>query len=224
GALSKTAITALNKGAALQHFTHNTGEGGISPYHINGGDLIWQIGTGYFGCRDEMGMFDAELFTEKATRPYVKMIELKLSQGAKPGHGGILPAAKNTPEVAAIRHVVPGTDVMSPPAHSAFSTPEGMINFIQQLRELCCYKPVGFKLCIGDKQEFIDICNAMLTTQIFPDFIAVDGAEGGPGAAPLEFTDHLGMPLYEALRSEEHTSELQSRENLVCRLLLEKKN
>ena len=199
GALSKTAITALNKGAALQHFTHNTGEGGISPYHINGGDLIWQIGTGYFGCRDEMGMFDAELFTEKATRPYVKMIELKLSQGAKPGHGGILPAAKNTPEVAAIRHVIPGTDVMSPPAHSAFNTPEGMINFIQQLRELSGYKPVGFKLCIGDKQEFIDICNAMLTTQIFPDFIALDGAEGGTGAAPLEFTDHLGMPLYEAL-------------------------
>ncbi|HLT88712.1 MAG TPA: FMN-binding glutamate synthase family protein [Sphingobacterium sp.] len=199
GALSKTAITALNKGAALQNFAHNTGEGGISPYHINGADLIWQIGTGYFGCRNEMGMFDPELFAEKATRSYVKMIELKLSQGAKPGHGGILPAAKNTPEVAAIRHVIPGTDVMSPPAHSAFSSPEGMIHFIQQLRELSGYKPVGFKLCVGDKQEFIDICHAMLTTQIFPDFISVDGSEGGTGAAPLEFTDNLGMPLYDAL-------------------------
>lgn len=199
GALSQTAITALNKGAALQNFAHNTGEGGISPYHINGADLIWQIGTGYFGCRNEMGLFDPELFTEKATRPYVKMIELKLSQGAKPGHGGILPAAKNTPEVAAIRHVIPGTDVLSPPGHSAFNSPEGMIHFIQQLRELSDYKPVGFKMCIGDKQEFIDICHAMMTTQIFPDFIAIDGAEGGTGAAPLEFTDNLGMPLYDAL-------------------------
>lgn len=132
GALSKTAITALNKGAALQNFAHNTGEGGISPYHVNGGDLIWQVGTGYFGCRNEMGMFDEDLFAEKASRPYVKMIELKLSQGAKPGHGGILPAAKNTPEVAAIRHVVPGTDVMSPPAHSAFNTAEGMMHFLQK--------------------------------------------------------------------------------------------
>lgn len=199
GALSRTAITALNKGAALQNFAHNTGEGGISQYHISGGDLIWQIGTGYFGCRNEHGFFDPTLFREKSTRPYVKMIELKLSQGAKPGHGGILPAAKNTPEVAAIRHVVPGTDVMSPPAHSAFKTPVEMMNFIQQLRELSDYKPVGFKLCIGDKQEFIDICQAMQETQIMPDFIAVDGSEGGTGAAPLEFTDNLGMPLYDAL-------------------------
>lgn len=199
GALSKTAITALNKGAALQNFAHNTGEGGISDYHINGGDLIWQIGTGYFGCRDVLGNFDDELFAEKANRPYVKMIELKISQGAKPGHGGILPAAKNTPEVAAIRHVTPGTDVMSPPAHSAFSNPIEMMVFIQKLRELSSYKPVGFKLCIGDKQEFIDICQAMQTTQIFPDFISIDGSEGGTGAAPLEFTDNLGMPLYDAL-------------------------
>ena len=199
GALSKTAITALNKGAALQNFAHNTGEGGISEYHINGGDLIWQVGTGYFGCRNEHGYFDADLFTEKANRPYVKMIELKMSQGAKPGHGGILPAAKNTPEVAAIRHVIPGTDVMSPPAHSAFSNPNEMMHFIQKLRELSNYKPVGFKICIGDKQEFIDICNAMQNTQIFPDFISIDGSEGGTGAAPLEFTDNIGMPLYDAL-------------------------
>lgn len=199
GALSRTAITALNKGAALQNFAHNTGEGGISQYHINGGELIWQIGTGYFGCRDENGYFEPNLFREKATRPYVKMIELKLSQGAKPGHGGILPAAKNTPEVASIRHVVPGTDVMSPPAHSAFKTPVEMMHFIQQLRELSDYKPVGFKICIGDKQEFIDICQAMQESQITPDFIAIDGSEGGTGAAPLEFTDNLGMPLYDAL-------------------------
>lgn len=199
GALSKTAITALNKGAALQNFAHNTGEGGISKYHENGGDLIWQIGTGYFGCRDEMGYFDGDLFKEKAKRPHVKMIELKLSQGAKPGHGGILPAAKNTPEIAAIRHVVAGTDVMSPPAHNAFKNPIEMMLFIQRLRELSDYKPVGFKICIGDKQEFIDICHAMQTTQIFPDFISIDGSEGGTGASPLEFTDNIGMPLYDAL-------------------------
>lgn len=199
GALSRTAITALNKGAALQHFAHNTGEGGISKYHLSGGDLIWQVGTGYFGCRDENGKFNGDLFREKAANPNVKMIELKLSQGAKPGHGGILPAAKNTPEVAAIRHVVPGTDVMSPPAHNAFSDAIGMMNFIQRLRELSEYKPVGFKICIGDKQEFIDICHAMQETQVFPDFISIDGSEGGTGAAPLEFTDNLGMPLYDAL-------------------------
>lgn len=199
GALSKTAITALNKGAALQNFAHNTGEGGISKYHESGGDLIWQIGTGYFGCRDEMGYFDDNLYKEKANRPHVKMIELKLSQGAKPGHGGILPAAKNTPEIASIRHVVPGTDVMSPPAHSAFKTPNEMMLFIQKLRELSNYKPVGFKICIGDKQEFIDICHAMQSTGIYPDFIAIDGSEGGTGASPLEFTDNIGMPLYDAL-------------------------
>lgn len=199
GALSKTAIKALNKGAALQNFAHNTGEGGISEYHAQGGDLIWQIGTGYFGCRNEMGYFDEELYKEKANRPYVKMIELKLSQGAKPGHGGILPAAKNTPEIAAIRHVVPGTDVMSPPAHSAFRNSVEMMHFLQKMRELSGYKPVGFKICIGDKQEFLDICQAIQTTQIIPDFIAIDGSEGGTGAAPLEFTDNLGMPLYDAL-------------------------
>ncbi|KKX51283.1 MULTISPECIES: FMN-binding glutamate synthase family protein [Sphingobacterium] len=199
GALSKTAITALNKGAQLQNFAHNTGEGGISDYHNSGGDLIWQVGTGYFGCRTHDGKFDGELFREKTSRPNIKMIELKISQGAKPGHGGILPAAKNTPEVAAIRHVIPGTDVMSPPAHSAFSNPIEMMEFIHRLKELSDFKPVGFKMCIGDKQEFIEICRAMQTTQIFPDFIAIDGSEGGTGAAPLEFTDNLGMPLYDAL-------------------------
>lgn len=199
GALSKTAVTALNKGAALGKFAHNTGEGAISEFHLQGGDLIWQIGTGYFGCRDEEGNFSDELFSRNAKRPEVKMIELKLSQGAKPGHGGILPAAKNTPEIAAIRHVIPGTDVMSPPGHSAFSTPVEMMGFIGKMRTLSGYKPVGFKLCIGDKKEFIDICHAITTTQIIPDFIAIDGAEGGTGASPLEFTDSIGMPLYDAL-------------------------
>ena len=199
GALSKTAITALNEGAALGGFAHNTGEGGISDHHLHGGDLIWQIGTGYFGCRDADGNFSPMAFRKNAIRPEVKMIELKLSQGAKPGHGGILPAAKNTPEVAAIRLVTPGTTVHSPIRHTAFDTAEGMIQFLQLLRELSEGKPVGFKLCIGDKQEFIDICQAMVQTGILPDFISVDGAEGGTGAAPLEFTDYLGMPLYEAL-------------------------
>jgi len=199
GALSKTAISALNKGAALGKFAHNTGEGAISEFHLQGGDLIWQIGTGYFGCRNEEGDFSEELFTKNANRPQVKMIELKLSQGAKPGHGGILPAAKNTPEIAAIRNVIPHTDVMSPPGHSAFSTPVEMMAFLGKLRILSGYKPVGFKLCIGDKQEFIDICHAITTTQIIPDFIVIDGAEGGTGASPLEFTDSIGMPLYDAL-------------------------
>jgi glutamate synthase domain-containing protein 2 len=199
GALSKTAITALNKGAKLGGFAHNTGEGGISEYHLKDGDLIWQIGTGYFGCRDEKGRFHSLAFRKNALLPQVKMIELKLSQGAKPGHGGILPAAKNTPEVAAIRLVTPGTTVHSPAWHSEFNTPEEMVQFLQLLRELSDGKPVGFKICIGDKQEFLDICTAITNTGIIPDFISVDGAEGGTGAAPLEFTDHLGMPLHEAL-------------------------
>jgi glutamate synthase domain-containing protein 2 len=199
GALSKTAIQSLNEGAKIGGFAHNTGEGGISDYHLAGGDLIWQIGTGYFGCRSENGRFHPLAFRKNALRPEVKMIELKLSQGAKPGHGGILPAAKNTPEIAAIRLVVPGTTVHSPTRHSEFDEPEGMVKFLQLLRELSEGKPVGFKICIGDKQEFVDICHAMITTGIIPDFISVDGAEGGTGAAPLEFTDHLGMPLYDAL-------------------------
>jgi glutamate synthase domain-containing protein 2 len=199
GALSKTAITALNEGAAIGGFAHNTGEGGISDYHLRGGDLIWQIGTGYFGCRTENGRFNPVAFKQKASSLNVKMIELKLSQGAKPGHGGILPATKNTQEIAAIRHVKPNTTVHSPAHHAEFNNPIELLQFIQFLRHLSESKPVGFKLCIGDKQEFIDICKAIKSTGIKPDFITVDGAEGGTGAAPLEFTDHLGMPLYDAL-------------------------
>ena len=199
GSLSKTAIMALNGGAKLGRFAHNTGEGGISEYHLQGGDLIWQIGTGYFGCRDAGGKFSSMVFRKNAMRPEVKMIELKLSQGAKPGHGGILPAAKNTSEIAAIRMVTPGTTVHSPARHTEFNTPRGLIQFLQLLRELSEGKPVGFKMCIGNKQEFINICEAICTTGITPDFITIDGAEGGAGAALLEFTDHLGMPLRESL-------------------------
>ncbi len=199
GALSKTAIKSLNEGAGLGNFAHNTGEGGISNYHLSGGDLIWQIGTGYFGCRDEKGRFNPELFSRNAAREQVKMIELKLSQGAKPGHGGILPAGKNTAEIAAIRHVEPGITVFSPPAHNAFRNEVEMIQFIGSLRTYSKGKPVGFKLCIGDKSEFINICKAIKETGIIPDFITIDGAEGGTGAAPLEFTDNIGMPLYDAL-------------------------
>lgn len=199
GALSKTAITALNEGAKMGGFAHNTGEGGVSEYHLRGGDLIWQIGTGYFGCRDTNGRFNPVSFRKQALRPEVKMIELKLSQGAKPGHGGILPASKNTPEIAAIRLVVPRTTVHSPARHREFETPEGMLRFLHFLRALSDGKPVGFKLCIGDRQEFTDLCQAISATGILPDFITIDGAEGGTGAAPLEFTDHLGMPLYDAL-------------------------
>lgn len=199
GALSKTAITSLNEGALLGGFAHNTGEGGISDYHLKGGDLIWQIGTGYFGCRDDEGRFNATAFKKNAARPQVKMIELKISQGAKPGHGGILPGTKNTEEIAAIRNVKPGITVHSPARHREFDDAFGLLRFIQLLRDLSEGKPVGFKLCIGDKQEFIEICEAIAITGIIPDFISVDGAEGGTGAAPLEFTDNLGMPLFEAL-------------------------
>jgi glutamate synthase domain-containing protein 2 len=186
GSLSKNAILALNGGAKLGGFAHNTGEGGISPYHLNpGGDLVFQVGTGYFGCRAEDGGFDPEAFRETVASPQVKMIELKLSQGAKPGHGGILPAAKNTPEIAAIRKVKPGTTVDSPPFHRAFDTPEGLLNMIARMRELADGRPVGFKLCIGNKHEFVAICKAMLKTGIYPDFITVDGGEGGTGAAPV---------------------------------------
>jgi glutamate synthase domain-containing protein 2 len=200
GALSKTAIMSLSHGAKLNGFAHNTGEGGISPHHVKGGgDLIWQIGTGYFGCRDNDGNFDASLFQKNSRRTYVKMIEIKLSQGAKPGHGGILPAAKNTPEIAEIRNVVAGTTVISPPAHSTFNDALGLMHFVEQLRKLSDGKPVGFKLCIGSRNEFTDICKAMIETGIAPDFITIDGAEGGTGAAPLEYTDYVGMPLMDAL-------------------------
>ncbi len=200
GSLSKTAILALNGGAKMGKFAHNTGEGGISPYHLEpGGDLIYQVGTGYFGCRADDGNFSPEKFKVTAAYPQVKMIELKLSQGAKPGHGGILPAKKNTPEIAAIRGVKPHTQVDSPPFHRAFQTPVGLLNLIQQMRELSGGKPVGFKLCVGNMYEFVAICKAMLTTGIRPDFITVDGGEGGTGAAPLEFSNYVGMPFKEGL-------------------------
>jgi glutamate synthase domain-containing protein 2 len=200
GSLSKNAILALNKGAKIGGFAHNTGEGGISDYHLQpGGDLIWQIGTGYFGCRTEDGNFSPELFKEKAHLDNVKMIEIKISQGAKPGHGGILPAIKNTEEIAKIRHVEPHVDVISPSRHKAFKDSEGLLRFVQQLRELSGGKPVGFKLCIGKEEEFIDICKTMIKINIKPDFITIDGGEGGTGAAPVEFTNSLGMPLLDAL-------------------------
>lgn len=199
GSLSDRAQVSLNRGAKKGGFYHNTGEGGISPYHLEGGDLCWQIGTGYFGCRDEEGRFSPELFKDKATLPNVKMIEIKLSQGAKPGHGGVLPGSKNTPEIAAIRHVQPGVTIISPPSHSAFSDAVGLLKFVQQLRELSGGKPIGFKLCIGDTKEFEDICVQMNVLKIFPDFITIDGAEGGTGAAPPEFSDGVGMPLEPAL-------------------------
>ena len=200
GALSQNAIMALNKGAKIGGFSHNTGEGGISPYHLKaGGDLVWQIGTGYFGCRNPDGHFDEKLFAEKATLNVVKMIEIKLSQGAKPGHGGILPAVKLTQEIADIRHVPMGHDVVSPPAHTTFSTPKGLLEFVAELRKLSDGKPVGFKLCIGNKSEFLAICKAMVETGITPDFITVDGAEGGTGAAPIELTISVGTPLRDGL-------------------------
>jgi glutamate synthase domain-containing protein 2 len=200
GSLSKNAVLALNGGAKAGGFAHDTGEGGISPYHLEpGGDIIWQIGTGYFSARTLDGTFDPVRFAENAKRPAIRMISIKLSQGAKPGHGGILPAAKLTAEIAAIRGVPMGKDVLSPPAHSSFSTPRGLCEFIQQLRELSGGKPIGFKLCVGKKREFLGICKAMLETGITPDFITVDGGEGGTGAAPLEFSNSVGTPQREAL-------------------------
>lgn len=196
GSLSKNAVMALNKGAKKGNFFHNTGEGGISPYHLMGGDLCWQIGTGYFGCRAEDGTFSEENFIKNATQPQVKLIEVKLSQGAKPGHGGVLPGKKVTAEIAKIRGVQEGKTVLSPPGHSSFNSPEGLLKFVQRLRKISGGKPTGFKLCIGDPTEFEDICKAMVKTNIFPDFISVDGAEGGTGAAPLEFANHVGLPLY----------------------------
>lgn len=200
GSLSKNAIMALNGGAKIGGFAHNTGEGGLSPYHLQmGGDIVWQIGTGYFGCRHQDGTFNFEAFHERAILPNVKMIEIKLSQGAKPGHGGILPAAKVTDEIAKIRLVEKGKDVLSPSYHKAFGTPLEMLGFIKKLRELSGGKPIGFKLCIGQKGQFIAICKAMIKTGIMPDFITVDGGEGGTGAAPLEFSNSVGMPLREGL-------------------------
>ena len=199
GSLSGNAVEALNRGALKGNFFHNTGEGGISDHHLQGGDICWQIGTGYFGCRDENGFFDAEKFSEKAAWPQVKLIEIKISQGAKPGHGGVLPGVKNTKEIAKIRGVVAGTTILSPPSHSAFSNPEELVRFVGKLRDLSGGKPIGFKLCIGKTEEFEDVCKAMVSTAIFPDFITIDGAEGGTGAAPLEFSDSVGLPLEPAL-------------------------
>jgi glutamate synthase domain-containing protein 2 len=220
GAISPNAIMAMNSGAKKSNFAHWTGEGGLSPYHLkHGGDLVWQIGTGYFGCRDENGNFDRESFAEQATLSQVKMIELKLSQGAKPGHGGVLPAAKVTPEIAKTRHVPMGQDVISPPGHTAFDSPRGLCEFIGQLRELSGGKPTGFKICIGHRSEFLSVCKAMLDTGIFPDFITVDGAEGGTGAAPLEFTNAMGTPLVDGLifvRNSLVGCGLRSRIRIAC--------
>ncbi|KIN74153.1 FMN-binding glutamate synthase family protein [Sulfitobacter guttiformis] len=200
GSLSGPAIKALNLGAKLGGFAHDTGEGSVSRYHKEGGgDLIYQVASGYFGARSEDGSFDPEKYAATATLPQVKMIELKLSQGAKPGHGGMLPAGKITAEIAEARGIPMGQDCVSPAAHSAFSTPIEMCEFIGQLRHLAGGKPVGFKLCIGHQREFMCMVKAMLKTGIFPDFIVVDGAEGGTGAAPLEFANHVGMPMVEGL-------------------------
>ena len=200
GSLSANAIRALNKGAQLGKFYHDTGEGSLSPYHLeNGGDIVWELGSGYFGCRTLDGKFDPEKFQSQASNPVIKMIEIKLSQGAKPGHGGILPKDKISEEIAQIRGVPRDRDCVSPAAHSAFSTPIEMMHFIQKLRELSGGKPVGFKLCIGQPWQFMGIVKAMLATKIVPDFIVVDGSEGGTGAAPIELIDHMGTPLREGL-------------------------
>lgn len=200
GALSGNAIQALNQGAKMGGFIHDTGEGSISQYHrMHGGDLIWEVASGYFGCRNADGTFSEERFVANATDPQVKMIEIKLSQGAKPGHGGMLPGAKVTPEIAAARGIPVGVDCISPSSHSAFSTPVELMQFIARLRRLSGGKPTGFKFCVGHPWEWFAMVKAMLETNITPDFIVVDGAEGGTGAAPVEFVDHVGVPLQEGL-------------------------
>jgi glutamate synthase domain-containing protein 2 len=200
GSLSANAVSALNLGARLGDFYHDTGEGGISPYHLaHGGDLVWEIGSGYFGCRDAQGRFDAARFAENAARDVVKMTEIKLSQGAKPGHGGLLPGAKVTPEIAEARGVPAHEDCLSPRSHSAFATPVEMLEFAARMRELSGGKPVGVKLCVGQIHEVMAIMKAMLKSGIHLDYIVVDGAEGGTGAAPLELSNHVGMPLTEGL-------------------------
>ncbi|MEO7390881.1 MAG: FMN-binding glutamate synthase family protein [Ramlibacter sp.] len=220
GSMSANAIMALNQGAKLGGFAHDTGEGSISSYHrVHGGDLIWEIGSGYFGCRDEQGRFNEQRFVENATQPQVKMIEIKLSQGAKPGHGGILPGAKVTKEISAARGVPTGVDCVSPSAHSAFSTPLELLGFVARLRELSGGKPTGFKFCVGHPWEWFAIVKAMLQSGITPDFIVVDGAEGGTGAAPVEFIDHVGAPLQEGLLLVHNTligAGLRDRVRLGC--------
>jgi glutamate synthase domain-containing protein 2 len=200
GSLSANAIRALNGGAKLGGFAHDTGEGGYSPYHREmGGDIIWEIGSGYFGCRNPDGTFNREKFAEGAANPQVKMVELKLSQGAKPGHGGVLPGPKVSREISVTRGVPMGEDCISPSQHSAFTTPTEMMEFVGEMRRLSGGKPAGFKLCIGHEWEFLAICKAMLETDIYPDFIVVDGKEGGTGAAPMEFIDHIGKPMRQGL-------------------------
>ena len=205
GALSEAAVRALNAGASIGNFYHNTGEGGLSPYHKQGGDIVFQIGTGYFGCGatyDGVRYFNNEKFKETidGAMGAVKMVEIKLSQGAKPGHGGILPASKNTQEIATIRGVEPNTDVMSPPYHTAFHDASSMLDFIEHVRILTGGLPIGIKLCMGEEMEFIDLVKKMVEKNSFPDFITIDGGEGGTGAAPLVFTNHIGMPLFDALK------------------------
>ena len=200
GALSANAIRALNAGAKMGGFYHDTGEGSISPYHREpGGDLVWEIGSGYFGCRDENGRFDEERFAKGATDPQVRMVEVKLSQGAKPGHGGMLPGAKVSHEIALTRGVLEGVDCISPARHTEFDTPVGLLEFVARLRRLSGGKPAGFKLAIGHPWEWFGVAKAMLETGITPDFIIVDGAEGGTGASPLEFINHVGVPMHEGL-------------------------
>ncbi len=199
GSLSANAIRAMNQGAAAGGFAHDTGEGAISPHHRHGGDLVWEIGSGYFGCRTPEGDFDEEKFAAKVADPQVKMVNLKLSQGAKPGLGGVLPGAKVNAEIAETRGVPVGQTVVSPAYHRAFSTPRELVLFVARLRELAQGKPVGFKLCLGSRVELLAICKAMLEEGVTPDFVVVDGAEGGTGAAPMEYSDHVGMPLTEAL-------------------------
>jgi glutamate synthase domain-containing protein 2 len=200
GALSANAIRALNAGAKQGGFYHDTGEGSISPYHREaGGDLVWEIGSGYFGCRDENGRFDEERFAKNATDPQVKMVEVKLSQGAKPGHGGMLPAAKVSHEIALTRGVLEGVDCISPARHTEFDTPVGLLEFVARLRRLSGGKPAGFKLAIGHPWEWFGVAKAMHETGLLPDFIVVDGAEGGTGAAPAEFVAHVGVPMHEGL-------------------------
>lgn len=206
GSLSPNAIRALNQGAKLGGFAHDTGEGSISSYHREfGGDIIWEIGSGYFGCRNDQGRFSEEKFSAQVSDPQIKMVEIKLSQGAKPGHGGVLPGAKVTAEIAATRGVPIGEDCVSPAHHAEFSSPLELMSFIARLRKLSGGKPIGFKLCVGQPWEFFGIAKAMLETGICPDFIVVDGSEGGTGAAPVEFTDHVGMPLREGLRLVHNT-------------------
>ncbi len=199
GSLSKNAILALNNGAKQGQFYHNTGEGGLSPYHLQGGDVVWNIGTGYFSCRTDDGKFNYDEYVKRATLDNVKMIEIKFSQGAKPGHGGILPKEKVTDEIAAIRLVPKGKDILSPPTHSAFTNPLELMEFVQLIRKGSEGKPIGIKICIGNKSEFLSICKAMIETKTYLDFITVDGGEGGTGAAPQEYSDHVGMPLRDAI-------------------------